>query len=107
VGSSTKPVYVNASGVVKAVTHELNATVPENAKFTDTNYYHTRVFSEGLKISTGTGLGDMHVPDATTTQSGVITTAAQSFAGRKTFAHIVIPTSQPTSPVAGSIWIST
>lgn len=107
VGSSTKPVYVNSSGVVKAVTYELNATVPADAKFTDTNYYHTRAFSEGLKISTGTGVGDMYVPDATTTQSGVITTTTQSFAGRKTFAHIVIPTSQPSNLAAGSIWIST
>lgn len=46
-------------------------------------------------------------PKATDTQSGVVTTGDQSFAGKKTFAHIVIPTSQPSNIVAGSIWIST
>lgn len=35
VGSTTKPVYVN-NGAVAACTYELNATVPANAKFTDT-----------------------------------------------------------------------
>ena len=38
----------------------------------DTNYYHTRVYSSGLKISTGTGVSDMYVPSATGSQSGVV-----------------------------------
>lgn len=38
----------------------------------DTNYYHTRVYSSGLKIGTGTGVSDMYVPSATGTQSGVV-----------------------------------
>lgn len=107
VGSTTLPVYVNASGVVKPLSYSLNASVPADAKFTDTNYYHTRVYSSGLQISTGTGVSNMYVPNATNSQSGVITTGDQSFAGKKTFAHIVIPTSQPSNIVAGSIWIST
>lgn len=47
------------------------------------------------------------IPAASSSISGVVTTGTQSFAGRKTFAHIVIPTSQPSSLVAGSIWVST
>ena len=52
---------------------------------TITNYYHTRAYSSGLKISTGTGVSDMYVPNATTSQAGVVSTATQSFAGTKTF----------------------
>lgn len=36
IGSSTKPVYTNANGVITACTYSLNANVPSNAKFTDT-----------------------------------------------------------------------
>ena len=39
-GSSTKPVYINSSGVATAVTYELNADVPSDAVFTDTVYTH-------------------------------------------------------------------
>lgn len=39
---------------------------------TNTNYYHTRVYSSGLKISTGTGVSDMYVPTGTTTTLGVV-----------------------------------
>ena len=39
---------------------------------TDTNYYHTRVYSSGLKISTGTGVNDMYVPTGTTSSLGVV-----------------------------------
>ena len=38
-GSVTKPIYFNGGKPV-ACTHELNATVPSNAKFTDTVYTH-------------------------------------------------------------------
>lgn len=71
-GSSTNPVYFNASGEPAACTYSLNKTVPSDAKFTDTNYYHTRAYSSGLKISTGTGVSDMYVPYATTSAAGVI-----------------------------------
>lgn len=36
IGSATKPVYINADGVVSACTNELKKTVPANAVFTDT-----------------------------------------------------------------------
>lgn len=38
-GSKTQPVYFE-SGIPKATTYTLNASVPENAKFTDTVYTH-------------------------------------------------------------------
>ena len=50
VGSTTKPVYFE-NGLPKEVTYELNATVPSNAKFTDTTY----------TISTGTDNGEIKV----------------------------------------------
>lgn len=39
---------------------------------TNTNYYHTRVYSSGLKISTGSGVSDMYVPTGTTSSLGVV-----------------------------------
>ena len=39
---------------------------------TNTNYYHTRVYSSGLKISTGTRVSDMYVPTGTTSSLGVV-----------------------------------
>lgn len=50
VGSTIKPVYFE-NGLPKEVTYELNATVPSNAKFTDTTY----------TISTGTDNGEIKV----------------------------------------------
>lgn len=38
----------------------------------NTNQYHTRVYSSGLKISTGTGVSDMYVPTGTTSTLGVV-----------------------------------
>jgi hypothetical protein len=38
----------------------------------NTNYYHTRAYSSGLKISTGTGVSDMYVPTGTTSTLGVV-----------------------------------
>lgn len=54
-------------------------------KKTDTNYYHTRSYSSGLQISTGTGVSNMYVPYATASQAGVVSTGSQTFAGAKTF----------------------
>lgn len=50
VGSTTKPVYFE-NGLPKEVTYGLNATVPSDAKFTDTTY----------TISTGTDNGEIKV----------------------------------------------
>lgn len=40
IGSATNPVYFNASGVPVKTTHTLGASVPSDAKFTDTVYTH-------------------------------------------------------------------
>ena len=37
----------------------------------DTNYYHSSIYSSGLKIGTGTGVGDLYVPTATGKAQGV------------------------------------
>ena len=52
------------------------------------NYYHTPSFSSGLKIATGTGVSDLYVPNASTSQAGVVTTGAQTFSGTKTFSNL-------------------
>ena len=41
VGSTTQPVYVAADGMATATTYSLNASVPGDAKFTDTNTTYT------------------------------------------------------------------
>jgi hypothetical protein len=71
-GSTTQSVYVTSNGTLAACTYSLNKTVPSNAVFTDTNYYHTRAYSSGLKISTGTGVNDMYVPVGATNALGVV-----------------------------------
>ena len=38
IGSSTKPVYINASGMITACTYTLGKSVPSDAVFTDTTY---------------------------------------------------------------------
>lgn len=54
---------------------------------TDTNYYPSRSYSEGLQISTGQGdnVCSLYVPYAAADQAGVVSTGAQTFAGNKTF----------------------
>ena len=49
----------------------MTVNVPQSSS---TNYYHSRVYSSGLKISTGTGVSDMYVPKAASNQLGVIKT---------------------------------
>lgn len=71
-GSTTQGVYVDSTGTLQAMTYTLGKSVPSDAKFTDTNYYHTRAHSSGLKISTGTGVSDMYVPEGTTSSLGVV-----------------------------------
>lgn len=38
VGSATRPVYFEASGIPKAINYTIQSNVPANAKFTDTTY---------------------------------------------------------------------
>lgn len=56
----------------------------------NTNYYPIRSYTSGLQISSYSGSTNcaLYVPNATSSQSGVVTTAAQTFAGEKTFASI-------------------
>lgn len=69
-GSSTNPVYF-ASGIPVKTTYTLNASVPSNAKFTDTNHYHSPTHTSGVKIGTGNGISDLYVPNASATSAGV------------------------------------
>lgn len=54
---------------------------------TNTNYYPIRSYTTGLQISSYSGSTDcaLFVPYATSTIAGAVSTAAQSFAGQKTF----------------------
>lgn len=89
-----------AGGTAYSVLHTGNSSVTLNGQTITvniggtskslTNYYPNRDFSSGLKItttsdSTNYPSGTIYVPYATTTQAGVVSTAAQSFAGKKTF----------------------
>ena len=75
--SSGEPIYipyitVDNKGRVTAI----ESKSVELASFTSANSYHTRVYSSGLKISTGTGVSDMYVPTGTASQYGVVKPAA-------------------------------
>lgn len=66
-------ITVDALGHVSAATAVAKSDITGlGIPGSDTNFYHTRVYSSGLKISTGTGVSDMYVPGATGTQSGVV-----------------------------------
>ena len=54
---------------------------------TNTNYYPIRSYTTGLQISSYSGSADcaLFVPYATNAIAGAVSTAAQSFAGQKTF----------------------
>ena len=57
VGSATRPVYFEASGIPKAINYTIQSNVPANAKFTDTTYTTFNRSTNGL------------VPHPTTTTS--------------------------------------
>ena len=65
--SSTDWVLTNNNGSIGWYKLPANAFKNDN-----TNYYHTPVYTTGLKIGTGTGVSDMYVPSATGSQSGVV-----------------------------------
>lgn len=94
-----------ASGTTYSVLHTGNSSVTLRGQTLTvniggtskslTNYYPTRDFSSGLKITTSSDStnypsGAIYVPYATTTQAGVVTTAEQQFAGKKIFTNTVI-----------------
>lgn len=58
----------------------------------NTNYYPIRSYTSGLQISSYSGSTNcqLYVPYATNTQAGVVSTAAQTFAGAKTFNDSII-----------------
>ena len=85
VGNGT--VTINQGGISKG-SFTLNQNTAATINLTDTNYYHTPSYSSGLSIASGTGVDDMYVPDAGASQSGVVNTVAQTFAGEKTFSSI-------------------
>ena len=97
----------DAQGHITAAT-TVNITLP-------TDYYPTTwTWTNGAAAGptatlSGNGMSSVSIaaiPTASASISGIVTTGTQSFAGRKTFAHLVIPTSAPSSPVAGSIWVT-
>jgi len=82
VGNGT--VTINQAGASKG-SFTLNQSTAATINLTDSNYYHTPSYSSGLLIASGTGVNAMYVPNATSSQTGVVTTAAQTFGGAKTF----------------------
>lgn len=94
---------VSASGNTLTITPNSGSAITYTPSFTDTNYYPTSfTWTNGTTSGptgslTGTGMSAVSVgaiPAAGQTQSGVVTTGDQVFAGRKTF----------TSPNIGSIY---
>lgn len=68
-------VTVDSKGHVSGTTAVTKADITAlgiPASDTNTNYYHTRKYSSGLQISTGTGVDNMYVPVATTSLYGVV-----------------------------------
>ena len=49
-----------------------NGTITISSTDNNTNYYHTRIYSSGLKISTGTGVSDMYVPTVSSSNAGLV-----------------------------------
>ena len=55
---------------------------------TDTNYYPSRIYTTGLKISNSNGVSntcELYVPYASTDDSGLVNNGDQTFSGTKTF----------------------
>jgi len=71
VGNGT--VTIKQAGTSKG-SFTMNQSGNTTIELTDnnTNYYHTRAYSSGLRISTGTGVSDMYVPTGTTSTLGVV-----------------------------------
>lgn len=76
-GSSTQPVYFE-NGVPKATTYQLNATVPSDAKFTDTNTkvtsvsnHYTPAANTASELSADAANGDSATWNTTNVVTGV------------------------------------
>lgn len=94
VGNGT--VTINQAGASKG-SFTLNQSTAATINLTDTNYYHTPSYSSGLSIASGTGVNAMYVPNAGASQSGVVSTGAQTFAGEKTFSSIRLRSTSTTN----------
>ena len=107
VGSLTKPVFLNA-GTLTEITHSLNATVNSGtanqvAYYSDANTIDSMApawqpWTAGstngpqANIQIGNAIyQSAAIPSATATDSGIVTTAAQTFAGDKTFQGNIFP----------------
>ena len=107
VGSLTKPVFLNA-GTLTETTHSLNATINSGtanqvAYYSDANTIDSMApawqpWTAGstngpqANIQIGNAIyQSAAIPSATATDSGIVTTVAQTFAGDKTFQGNVFP----------------
>lgn len=94
VGSTTKGVYLNSSGVLTACSYTLGQDVSSSAKLTDT-YPSGLTWTAGTTAgpvpnisragSTTTAVAGSAIPSASASASGIVTTGAQTIAGNKTF----------------------
>lgn len=69
--TARQSIKITGSGAT-TVASDANGVITISSTDSNTNYYHTRAYSTGLKISTGTGVSDMYVPVGTTSSLGVV-----------------------------------
>ncbi len=62
IGSATNPVYIDSTGTIQKTTYTLGASVPSNAKFTDTTYG-----AAGSSLGLVKSGGDVTISDGTIT----------------------------------------
>lgn len=125
VGSTTLPVYVNASGVVQPLSYSLSADVPSDAVFTDKKVTQSRssasqwrpLLSHYTYAADGTDPGNatnqVYYNENIAVQYTTGTLKAKNLTIRSggtitaTGGSLIIPTAQPSTLTAGAIWIST
>jgi len=80
VGSTKKGVYVDTDGTVKAMTYEVNKSVPSDAKFSDTTYSAGTNISidenNRISVTGGAGAGDMLKAVYDTNDDGIVDKAS-------------------------------
>lgn len=118
VGSLTKPVFLNA-GTLTETTYSLNATI-NSGTANQVAYYSSANTIDSMapawqpwtagstsgpqaNIQIGNAIyQSAAIPSATATDSGIVTTAAQTFAGNKTFQGDVLPQDRNTYDLGSS-----
>lgn len=85
-GSATHPIYFS-DGVPVATTYELNKSVPSNAVFTDTNWYHTTGTWSGLTYTAGKSNNSMDalaftIPTGTTATTVALGNHTHNYASK-------------------------